>query len=87
MQIAKYTLENEIKAADAVREAGNKDALKLLAAYDKRGGLIRLEGIPVPLGTFYDFKTQDIRKPDAKLKAFWSGLGKGKEKKAGKKTK
>jgi len=80
MQVAKYTLENEIKAADAVREVGNKDALKLLAAYDKRGGLIRLEGTVVPLGTFYDFKTQDIRKPDAKLKAFWSGLGKKKEK-------
>lgn len=76
MEVAKYTLENEIKASEAVKEVGSKDALKLLAAYDKRGGLIRLEGTPVPLGTFWDFKTADIRKPDAKLKAFWSGLKK-----------
>ena len=76
MQAGKYILENEIKAADAVSEVGNKDNLKLLAAYDKRGGLIRLEGVPVPLGTFWDFNKGEIRKPDAKLKAFWKGLEK-----------
>mgnify|MGYP001592563579 CR=1 FL=1 len=76
MDVGKYTLENEIKAADAVKEAGTKDNLKLLVAYDKRGGLIRLEGIPVPLGTFWDFNKGEVRKPDAKLKVFWKGLAK-----------
>lgn len=74
MQVGKYNLENEIKAVAAVGEVGDKNDLKLLAAYDKRGGLIRLEGVPVPLGTFWDFKKGEIRKPDAKLKQFWKGV-------------
>lgn len=74
MIIGKYNLENEIKAVAAVGEVGDKNVKELLAAYDKRGGLIRLEGVPVPLGTFWDFNKGAIRKPDAKLKQFWKGV-------------
>lgn len=73
MQVGKYNLENEVKAEKAFAVAG-KDMKKLLAEYDKLGGLIRLEGVPVPLGTFWNFAKGEMRKPEGKLKQFWKGI-------------
>ena len=57
----KFELVNDSKALIAQNGDGNnfagfgEDAEKVIAEYDKRGGLIKFEGKEVKTGCFYDF--------------------------------
>jgi hypothetical protein len=80
MIIKGYTLVNEIKAEEAVRAAGDNE-VAILAEYDKRGGLIKKDGVKVENGTFWDFENKVAKTPKKKTNKVGSkGKGKGKKK-------